>query len=901
MILKQTDNISKFSLAGGKGLNLKKMVDAQIPVPGFIVLNDELFKSFIKKNDFEKVLKNITCPKNDSKKIESLFSQATFSPELLASIEEALISAGVNDTYLAVRSSGLDEDSKEHSFAGMFSSFLFVKGAKDIEQAIIKCFASAFSERCLEYRIKNSLPITDIGMGVVLQKMVNSEVSGVMFSRNPMNPSDRDNLIIESVYGQCEGLVSGELEADHFEISRISGDFTKKLLEKTNKYIQDPSKKGIKLVEVNSEKVNLSTLSDDLVKRVSNLGMLIEKTFNAPMDIEWAVENNNIYVVQMRPITTLPDLAFYDSQVNGARSILWDNSNIVESFAGVTTPLTFSLTKDAYAVVYKVTSRLVGVPETVINDFDYAYTNMLGFIRGRVYYNLINWYKLLLIIPGFGSNQGFMETMMGVREELTQEQQKLFNFIDEAPKYSGFKRIQVLFNLLWKFFTIKKLTSEFRVNFNRLYDEFYQVDFSKKSLHELKNYYQRWTNGITYQWKAPIVNDFLVMVFFGTLKKLVEKWVKSDVANLQNDLLCGQGDVDSTLPTLTLMNMAKSYDEHAEIKGMLENFSNDELASFIKEKPSHSFSIDITNYLTNYGFRCDNEQKLEESDLFTKPGFIFDSLRSYLRSKKYDVSKMHQNEKKLKLDAEKIVTENLSGLKLFIFNKVLTIARFAVKNRENLRFLRSRSFGINRRIFRSICQQLHLLGVTDSVEDGFYLNYTEIFDFIDGKSESLSLGKLAKVRKEEFVIYMNENDPPDRFITHGAVGVSLQRKDIIDSGDLLKNKIKISDDPNLIYGMSCCPGVVKGKVLFAGKIEDAKNLNGEILVTKRTDPGWVPLFPNCSGIIVERGSLLSHSAVIARELGVPTIVGVPGGLISKLESGKEIELNASLGEIRILE
>ena len=266
------------------------------------------------------------------------------------------------------------------------------------------------------------------------------------------------------------------------------------------------------------------------------------------------------------------------------------------------------------------------------------------------------------------------------------------------------------------------------------------------------------------------------MVFFGTLKKLVEKWIRSDAPSLQNDLLCGQGDVDSTLPTITLMNMAKSYDANSEIKAMLENFSNSELVSFIKQNPSHAFSIDINNYLTNYGFRCDNEQKLEEMDLFTKPDFIFDSIRSYLRSKKYDVSLMHQNEKKLKADAEKIVSEKLSGIKLFVFNKVLDVARFAVKNRENLRFLRSRSFGINRRIFRSICKQLHLLGVTESVEDGFYLNYKEIFDFIDGKAESLSLGKLALVRKSEFDTYKSENDPPDRFITNGAVGVSLSRK-----------------------------------------------------------------------------------------------------------------------------
>ena len=106
-----------------------------------------------------------------------------------------------------------------------------------------------------------------------------------------------------------------------------------------------------------------------------------------------------------------------------------------------------------------------------------------------------------------------------------------------------------------------------------------------------------------------------------------------------------------------------------------------------------------------------------------------------------------------------------------------------------------------------------------------------------GRRISYHLGKIAKIRKEEFSAYLGEDDPPDRFITNGAVGVSLSNKDIMSSGDLLKNKIKVSDDPNLIYGVSCCPGVVKGTVLFADKIEDAKNLNGEILVTKRTDPG----------------------------------------------------------------
>ena len=175
------------------------------------------------------------------------------------------------------------------------------------------------------------------------------------------------------------------------------------------------------------------------------------------------------------------------------------------------------------------------------------------------------------------------------------------------------------------------------------------------------------------------------------------------------------------------------------ILNLLAEKNNSELVAFIKENPTHEFSEDIDTYLLLYGFRCNNEQKLEEDDLFTCPDFIFDSLRSYLRSKKYDVGTMHQNEKELKENAEKVVRDSISGVKLFIFNPVLSVARFAVKNRENLRFFRSRSFGINRRIFKAICTQLNRLGVTESIEDGFYLNYTEIFDFIDGKANLLSL------------------------------------------------------------------------------------------------------------------------------------------------------------------
>jgi phosphohistidine swiveling domain-containing protein len=791
---------------------------------------------------------------------------------------------------------------KDHSFAGMFSSFLYQKELEDVEKSILRCWASAYTHRCLEYRLKNKLSTQNIGMGVVIQKMVNSDVSGVMFTRNPMDQADRVNIIVEAVFGQCEGLVSGILEADNFKFDRNTEEVEINTIKKESQFIKSSTGAGLVQVELEESLQEAATLTEEQVAEVALLGKNLETIYNMPLDIEWAYERDKLYIVQMRPITTNPPLAFYNDSINGSKAVLWDNSNIVESFAGVTTPLTFSLTKEAYAIVYRQTCRILDVPEKVITQFDDSFENMLGFIRGRVYYNLINWYKLLFLVPGSASNKGFMETMLGVKEELNDEQQELFNFVDEAPKYSTAKKITVLTKLMYKFITIKSVVRDFTDNFNTIYQEYLDTDFSKKSLRELKAAYERWNNNVTYSWKAPIINDFLVMFFFGVLKKLTEKWIPQgdETLNLQNDLLCGQGEIESTMPTITLMKLAAKYDTNPRFQTLFMENEIEQILNFMKKEEYAEVKHDLDDYLYKYGFRCNNEQKLEEEDLTTNPDFIIDALKSYIRSKSYSINEMKEREHKIKNKAEGIVRAHIKGLKRIIYFFVLKHARNAVKNRENMRFLRSKSFGISRRIFRTMDSHLHALGIIDNKGDAFYLTYREIFDFIDGKAESMKLNQLANIRRAEFDEYRGEDDPPDRFLTYGIAGASVREMQIIRSGDLLKNKMRVSDDPNLVYGISCCPGVIKGKVRVAESIEDARNLDGEILITKRTDPGWVPLFPSCSGLIVERGSLLSHSAVIARELGLPTIVGVSASIMSKLQTGDMVELNATQGEIRII-
>jgi rifampicin phosphotransferase len=233
-----------------------------------------------------------------------------------------------------------------------------------------------------------------------------------------------------------------------------------------------------------------------------------------------------------------------------------------------------------------------------------------------------------------------------------------------------------------------------------------------------------------------------------------------------------------------------------------------------------------------------------------------------------------------------------------VFFFIVRQARRAVRNRENLRFARTKIFGVSRHLFRAMGRKLCLLGALDAPDDVFSLTVDEIVAYVEGRPTSLGLAAVARARKAEFDAYRRTPAPPDRFLTYGAVGASLAYPSILEETNLLRNAA--SDDPDLLRGVPCCPGVVEGTVRVVREMRDAEGLHGEILVTERTDPGWVPLYPSCSALLIERGSLLSHSAVVARELGLPTIVSISGGLMQRIKSGQRVRVDGARGEVVIM-
>ena len=275
-------------------------------------------------------------------------------------------------------------------------------------------------------------------------------------------------------------------------------------------------------------------------------------------------------------------------------------------------------------------------------------------------------------------------------------------------------------------------------------------------------------------------------------------------------------------------------------------------------------------------------------------------VQGYLRHGGHSIATMEAREGSIRAAAEERAIGALGGVRRRVYFAAVRWARRAVSDRELLRFERTRTFGVSRRLFRAMGANLVRAGAIDDEHDVFHLTIDELFAYIEGRAPDTDLRPVVSARQREYRDFAATPAPPDRFLTRGAVAVAARYPAVLAAADLLVAEADDAD-PTLLRGTACSPGVVEGVVRVAHRLEDATGIEGEILVTERTDPGWVPVFPACAGIIIERGSVLSHSAVVARELGIPTVVNVSGRPTQRLRNGQRVRLDGGRGEIRILD
>jgi pyruvate,water dikinase len=903
-------NQDAFSLVGGKGVNLNELMRNGINVPDWYVITTDLFNYTTKINnvcrEINRFIKKLNVNDSINKidkitlKIKEKVDKINFSQDIsndMIQLHKRIIS---DDCYFSVRSSAVDEDGLGASFAGLHDSFLFVKGYEDLFSKIKKVWASAYNTRAIVFRLKNGLPLEDISIAVIVQKMVEADVSGILFTANPNN-GNVHQVLISSLFGAGEGIVSAGLDADLYTVSKTDGHVEKNIADKTERLVFDTAaNNGLVKTSVNTRDAVQSSLSDSQIKTLSDLGMRIEKQFEKPQDIEFSIdERGDIFILQARPITAIDEYG----PAAGHR-LIWDNSNIIESYSGPTTPMTFSFIKRAYTIVYHCFSEVMGISEKKVAGNRHVFENMLGLFNGQVYYNLINWYRLIHLFPGFNYNKSFMESMMGLKEKI--------DFEDDAPSDEGFLKryfvelpqlVLLVIRSILNFSRMKSLVKKFNARFDTDYRKWAGMDYNKMAPHEIMDAYRKMEKTFLWNWKTPIINDFYVMVFYGLLKKICAKWCEDRTGSLQNDLICGEGGIESTEPAKLLMKMAELVDNNPEYKELFQQNAPENISMIVSENDLYQeLSKYVRLYLDKYGFRCMHELKLEEPSLHEDPSFIFVMIRNYLNiddksTVNPDVIAEKESEIRKKAESEAfrmIGKRDLLHIKKRLFLWVLNSARFGVKSRENMRFARTKIYGILRILLLAVGKRLADENILNDRNDIFMLTIDEVWDFIKGTAVTTDLKGLAALRRKEYEAYGRDDAPEisDHFETYGIA---------YHKNRFQEHRDESQESPNgMLKGIGCSPGIVTKGVRVLKSPQGNLSMNGEILVAARTDPGWVPLYPTVSGILIERGSILSHSAIVAREMGIPTIVGIPG-LLKTVSNGQVVRMDGSSGTVDLID
>ncbi len=331
-----------------------------------------------------------------------------------------------------------------------------------------------------------------------------------------------------------------------------------------------------------------------------------------------------------------------------------------------------------------------------------------------------------------------------------------------------------------------------------------------------------------------------------------------------------------------------------DLRALIESTPSSDALEALNQSPHKEFYAQVLDYIDRFGFRCMNEMKLEEIDLYTDPSYLFTCLKNYLRSGTTDLESFEKREKALRKGAEEKVFSHLSGFKKLIYRWSLKHARKAVKNRENTRFARTRIYGVARSMFQAIGSDFASRGLLEDARDIFFLTLEEIYGVFQGTLTSFDLRGLVDLRKQSYKRFEDE-EPKARVTTRGPV---YWTNPLLVGEDDEAAPMELDPDADL-QGLPCCPGIVEGVVKVVMSPQDDLELNGEILVTPRTDPGWVPLYPSVSALLVERGSLLSHSAIVAREMGLPAVVAIKG-LTKTLKTGMRVRIDGKRGSVKIL-
>ena len=879
IILDKNCSASRLPLMGGKAANLHRMSTQGIPVPEWVCVSSLVCSTVFAEHEsaIEDFLSGVDYQdqasiQQASDSIRGLIESWPI-PELIRRNVGRVLN-NMDASHYAVRSSGLAEDSTAVSYAGLFDTFLYVARA-DVLDRIKSCWASAYSARNLVYMQRNGAARAPRPVAVVIQVMIDSEAAGVMFMANPAG--SLDEIVVVSGYGLGEGIVSDQVGTDTSIYDRTSSAWRCDIGDKKRSVRFDAAGGcGTFLAGVPKTKRHEPVLTGKQHETLRVQGEKISRLYDQFQDIEWAFDAaGELFITQSRPITTIPR----------GQQFVFDNSNIVESYPGITSPLTVSHIRHCYEVIFRNTLLRLGVSKKLVRQHNHIFKNMLGYIGGRVYYNLSNWYRMFRLVPAVEPYLPVWEEMLGISKRIEPVQLSWLQRVMQVPRF-----LWVAARVLWYFLFLKFYMNSCAQSFRHSERKFRARDIAELDNHELAELHDRLNVDVLEGWDITLLNDLYAFVFTAAARRQLRK-IGLDKSAF-GGLMAADDELESAAPVRSIIVMADAVRRDPGLSQQLEvalalPAEDQRLEQVETLFNDDGFVSGLRHHLEHFGDRCPEELKLESTCFRDDPQSLLRLVSTYAASN-LDLKKLDKSRFEAREEASASLRVALHGkpVRRLLFRCTMSLARRSIRYRESSRLDRARAFGLIRAIFCAMGRNLAAEGVLHEPRDVFYLTSDELLGFVTGTTVNDRLQTFVAERRADRDRYLTIT-PAERIRTQGTVRINT-----------VPPKLRPTEghSSGTLQGTGCSAGLASAEAVLVNNPADAGDVTGKVLVAEMTDPGWVFLMASAAALVVEKGSLLSHTAIIGRELGVPTVVGVEAAT-ELIRSGQLVQVNGQTGEV----
>ncbi|MGC1378736.1 MAG: PEP/pyruvate-binding domain-containing protein [Anaerolineales bacterium] len=850
LILPLPDPQATLASVGGKGMSLARLARAGLPVPGGFHITTEAYRHFVSQNGLQPRIMQAregvdasdpACVEPVSRRIAGFFVDGLLPADIVRAVSDAYAELSINPSALsggreganpipvAVRSSATAEDLPEASFAGQQDTYLNITGATAVLDAVKRCWASLCTARAIAYRARQGIAPESVALAVVVQQLVFSETSGVMFTANPVNGA-WDEIVIDASWGLGEAIVGGLVSPDHIVLDKTTGKIKSlTVAEKTVMTVRTAG--GTQEQPVPAEKRKLRALSDVRAAELTGLGKKIEQVYGGPQDIEWCFADGQFHIVQVRPITTLPN-----------RPVAWDAPGPGQwlhgggTFEMITEPISPLFETFLFPIFYRTIAQMladIGL-EGALPEIPYRVVN--GYIYLHMQMRLRPWH-LLGVIKDFGLHLNSMQDQ--------ESEQALYREAVAAlcqTDLSGLTDEQILARMQ----SLGEAGMRYWLQIMKIVQVIYRQE-------------KAFTDFYAGRVRRP--GDPEPEIFLRGQK--MKPW----------EAECSSFD------------LAQLAQKHPPVADALRANPETAIAALKTLPDGKEFLAALEAHLDRYGHQLSSFD-LSLPTLVDDPRPVLTAIRAFLNGKESPYARQQRMTAEREQAAQ--AAGRLSARDRQKFERLLAVAQSAAAVRENALFDVGLAWTPMHRCALELGRRLAQANVIAQSGDVFCLNLDEIRAAL---ATPQSLAAKVAGRQADQDVWSKVNAP---YLLPVTSKPAFWWGWIFPTPELQRHP-----DAHTLIGLGVSPGKVTAVARVIHSLDEMQRINdGEILVTRTTTPAWTPLFSRIAGLVTDLGGPLAHGSIVAREYGIPAVMGV-GSATQRIKDGQTITVDGAAGRVTL--